>query len=264
VTLNPGNRSLLRELVRTDFKLRYQGSVLGYSWSLLRPLLLFAILELVFVKFLRLSNGVPHYAVYLLLGIVLWSFFSETTVLGMVAIVNRGELVRKVRVPHWLLVFSASLGSVINLVLSLSVVAVFMIFNHVPVLLTIGWMPLILLELYIFALGTALILATLYVRFRDVSYMWEVALQGAFYATPIIYPVSLISKHSYEVLIMVNPLAQTIQQARYATVTHATPTLSGVTGSAWALLLPVVVVVLVFTTGVVFFRRHSPYFAENL
>src|SRR5579863_5995096 len=94
------NRALLSELVRTDFKLRYQGSVLGYTWSLLRPLLLFLILYVVFVKFLKLGNGVPHFPVYLLLGIVIWNFFTEMTVQSTTSIVGRGDLIRKIRIPR--------------------------------------------------------------------------------------------------------------------------------------------------------------------
>src|SRR5580698_6893405 len=105
------NRALLSELVRTDFKLRYQGSTLGYVWSLLRPLLLFVILYLVFVKFLKLGNSIPHYPVYLLIGIVMWNFFSEMTIQSTTSIVSRGDLIRKIRIPRWMIVFSTSLSA---------------------------------------------------------------------------------------------------------------------------------------------------------
>src|SRR5258706_11319272 len=98
--LSKQNRALLSELVRTDFKLRYQGSVLGYAWSLLRPLLLFLILYVVFVKFFNFGKGVPHYPVYLLLGIVIWNFFGEMTSQSLGSIVSRGDLVRKIRIPR--------------------------------------------------------------------------------------------------------------------------------------------------------------------
>jgi ABC-2 type transport system permease protein len=147
------NRALLVELVRTDFKLRYQGSVLGYAWSLLRPLLLFIILYLVFVKFLKIGNGVPHFPVYLLLGIVIWNFFNEMTVQSLGSIVGRGDLIRKIRIPRWIIVFSSSISALINLFLNLLVVVFFLFLNHVDLLRTTLWLPLILLEVYIFALG---------------------------------------------------------------------------------------------------------------
>src|SRR5665213_2934141 len=162
------NRALLSELVRTDFKLRYQGSVLGYAWSLLRPLLLFIILYVVFVKFLKLGNGVPHYPVYLLLGIVLWNFFVEMTVMSLGSIVGRGDLIRKIRIPRWMIVFSSSISALINLFLNLVVIVIFMFINHVDLLRTTLWLPLILFEIYALALGLSLFLSAAFVKYRDV------------------------------------------------------------------------------------------------
>src|SRR5665213_419782 len=143
------NRALLSELVRTDFKLRYQGSALGYAWSLLRPLLLFVILYFVFVKVLKSGGNIPHFPVYLLLGIVIWNFFVEMTVQSLGSIVGRGDLIRKIRIPRWIIVFSSSLSAVINLLLNLVVVAIFMAINHVDLLKTTILLPLILAEVYI-------------------------------------------------------------------------------------------------------------------
>src|ERR1700733_10185817 len=99
---------LLKQLVKTDFKLRYQGSVLGYLWTLLRPLLLFGVLYLVFTHVIRAGDKVPHYPSYLLLGLVLWTFFVEATVAGLNAITGRSDLVRKVSIPKYTLVISAT------------------------------------------------------------------------------------------------------------------------------------------------------------
>src|SRR3954468_8851805 len=155
-TFSKKNRALLAELVRTDFKLRYQGSLLGYAWSLLRPLLLFLILYVVFVKVFPLGKGIPHYPVYLLLGIVIWNFFNEMTVQSLGSIVGRGDLIRKIRIPRWIIVLSSSISALINLFLNLLVIAVFMIINHVDIMQSILWLPLILLEVYLFALGLSL------------------------------------------------------------------------------------------------------------
>src|SRR3990167_10200982 len=153
------NRALLAELVRTDFKLRYQGSALGYAWSLLQPLLMFLILYIVFVKFLKLGKGIPHYPVYLLLGIVIWSFFNDMTNQSLTSIVSRGSLIRKIRIPRWIIILSASVSALINLLLNLIVVIFFMVINKVELLDTIVWLPLILLEVYIFAVGLSLSLS---------------------------------------------------------------------------------------------------------
>src|ERR1700689_3467767 len=138
------NRALLRELVRTDFKLRYQGSTIGYAWSLLRPLLIFIILYIVFVKFLKLGTGVPHYPVYLLLGIVMWNFFTEMTVQSLGSIVGRGDLIRKIRIPRCIIVLSSSISALINLLLNMVVIVIFMFINHVDLLRTSLWLPFIL------------------------------------------------------------------------------------------------------------------------
>jgi ABC-2 type transport system permease protein len=258
------NRALLSELVRTDFKLRYQGSVLGYAWSLLRPLLLFLILYVVFVKFLKIGAGIPHYPVYLLLGIVIWNFFYEMTAQSLGAIVGRGDLIRKIRIPRWMIVFSSSISALINLFLNLVVIVVFMVANHVNLLVTTLWLPLILLEVYIFALGLSLFLSAAFVKYRDINYIWEVVLQAGFYMTPILYPLALITNIKLQELIMLNPMAQTIQAARYSAVTHQTQTSSQIFQGGWYQYIPYIIVVAVLFGGLVYFRKESKYFAENI
>ncbi len=258
------NRALLSELVRTDFKLRYQGSVLGYAWALLRPLLLFVILYVVFVKFLKLGTEVPHFPVYLLLGIVIWNFFNEMTVQSLGSIVGRGDLIRKIRIPRWIIVLSSSLSALINLLLNLLVVGVFSFINHVDLMQTTLWLPLILLEVYIFALGLSLFLSAIFVKYRDVSYIWEVALQAGFYMTPILYPLARITNLTLQKIIIVNPLAQSIQDARYVAVTHQTRTIHQVFDGGWYQLIPYVITVLVLVGGLLYFKSQAKYFAENI
>lgn len=255
---------MLAELVRTDFKLRYQGSVLGYAWSLLRPLLIFVILYVVFVKFLKFGAGVPHFPIYLLLGIVIWNFFTEMTVQSLGSIVGRGDLIRKIRIPRWIIVLSSSLSALINLFLNLVVVVIFMFVNHVDLLRTSLWFPLILVEIYIFALGTSLYLSAAFVKFRDVGYIWEVVMQAGFYLTPILYPLARITNLTFQKLIMLNPMAQAIQDSRYAVVTHQSRTIYQVFNGGWLKFLPFVIVIAVFLAGLSYFRKESKYFAENI
>lgn len=258
------NRALLSELVRTDFKLRYQGSVLGYAWSLLRPLFLFAILYVVFTRVFSLGKAVPHYPVYLLSGIVIWNFFLEMTVQSTTSIVGRGDLIRKIRIPRWMIVFATSLSALINLGLNLIIVAIFMILNHVGILGTLPLVILPLIEVYLLALGLSFFLAALFVKFRDISYIWEVLLQAGFYATPIIYPLSRISNLSFKKLIMLNPMSQAIQDARYTAITHSQPTVYSLFNSGWHALTPFIIVVVVLLIGPTYFRSQSKYFAENI
>lgn len=258
------NRALLSELVRTDFKLRYQGSVLGYTWSLLRPLLLFLILYIVFVKFLKIGGDIPHFPVYLLLGIVIWNFFLEMTVQSLGSIVGRGDLIRKIRIPRWIIVLSSSISALINLLLNLVVIGVFMVVNDVDVSRTILFFPLTLIQIYVFALGVSLFLAALFVKYRDVNYIWEVVLQAGFYATPILYPISLITNENVQKLLFMNPMTQTIQDARYEVVTHQAVTIHQVFDGGWYSFIPFIFTLGVIFIGTIYFRKESKYFAENI
>lgn len=258
------NRALLAELVRTDFKLRYQGSALGYAWSLLRPLMMFAILYVVFVGFLKLGRDIEHFPIYLLLGIVIWNFFNEMTIQSLGSIVARGDLIRKIKIPRWIIVLSSSISALINLGLNLLVVGFFMVLNDVDITSSAVWAPLILIEIYAFALGLSLFLSALYVKFRDVSYIWDVFLQAGFYLTPILYPLSMIKNELAQKAIFMNPMAQAIQDIRYSLVTHQSKTIWHVFDGGWYALIPFALVVLAVVVGVWYFRKESKYFAENI
>lgn len=259
------NRALLSELVRTDFKLRYQGSILGYTWSILKPLLLFLTLYVVFVKFLKIGSDLPHFPIYLLLGIVLWTYFSEITQQGLTSVVGRGDLIRKIRIPRWLIVISASISATINLSINMLVVLVFMFINKVDFLATSLWMPLILAQIYILGLGVALILATAYVKYRDISHIWEVVMQAGFYVTPILYPLSMIANEKFQKLLLLNPMGQAIQDGRYALVTHQTITTTTLAKGGFNLRwVTVSLCFVILVIGILYFKKEAKNFAENL
>ncbi len=260
------NRILLRELVVTDFKLRYQGSVLGYLWSLLKPLFLFAVLYVVFGHFLRVGDSVEHFSIYLLLGIVFWTFFTEATNQGLTSIVEQGDLIRKINFPKYIIVVSGTLSALINLVLNLIVIGVFLILNGVSLKLSALLLPVYIIELYVFALSLAFFLSAAYVKYRDISHIWEVLLQGAFYATPILYPVSFIVKISPFVakLMLLNPVAQIVQDSRYAVVTHQTITLNQLAHNPLTPLIPFAIVVVFAVFASYYFKKNSKYFSENV
>ncbi len=264
--LTKQNRALLSELVRTDFKLRYQGSVLGYAWSVLRPLFLFLILYIVFVNFLKIGGSIPHFPAYLLLGIVLWQFFSDMTTQSLGSIVARGDLIRKISIPRWIIVLSSSLLAVVNLTLNLLVVTVFLVLNKVDVSSAAVLVPLIIFEIYLFALGISLFLSALYVKFRDIGYIWEVFLQAGFYLTPILYPVSLITNETIQKFIFLNPMAQAIQDARYLLVSQdkAVVTINRVFDAGWYSFIPFSFVAVALVIGILYFRKESKHFAENI
>ena len=239
------NRILLRELIKTDFKLRYQGSAIGYLWSILKPLMTFTIMYIVFIRFLRLGGDVPHFPVALLLANVIWGFFSEATSMGMVSIVSRGDLLRK---------------------LNFSKHMIFSFFNGV----TFSWTALMVIplffELFLMATGCALILATFFVRFRDLGQVWEVLLQAGLYATPIIYPITFIADRNpwAAKLVMMNPLAQIIQDMRYFLIDKANTPVWLLVENKFLVLIPYVLPILIFVAGFAYFNKHAKKFAEIL
>lgn len=254
---------LLKQLVQTDFKLRYQGSVLGYVWSLLRPLALFAILYIVFARFLRVGESIPNFPVYLLLGIVLWNYFAEVTTGAVGAIVGRGDLLRKLNFPKYVIVLAGSFSALINLAINFVIIAIFMVATNVDVRPVILLMPLIILELFVFSIALAFFLSAAFVKFRDVSYIWEVIMQGAFYATPILYPLALIPDNAAKILLL-NPMAQIIQDARYVMITDKTDTLSSMYQTGYILLVPLAIAVVLAVVAALYFRKSSRNFAENV
>lgn len=232
----------------------------------MRPLALFAVLYVVFVQFLRVGDAVPHYAVYLLLGVVLWNYFVEVTMNGLSAIVSKGDLFRKLDFPRYIVVVAGSFSALINLSINLLVITLFMVINSVPFTLNILWLIPLIAELFIFALAIAFMLSALYVRFRDVNYIWEVVLQAGFYATPILYPISLVIKMSplAAQLMILNPVAQIVQDARYFVVTKSSVTLAGIYHHHYMYLVPLMLVVLFVVMGVWYFKKRSPCFAEEI
>lgn len=254
---------MLRQLVITDFKLRYQSSFLGYLWSLIKPMALFAILYVVFSVFLRIGESVPHFPVYLLLGIVLWNYFAEVTVSSVQSIVTRGDLIRKINFPKYVIVLAGSFSAFINLCINFLVVFGFMYFTGVDFRWDGFLVPILVLQLFVLSLAISFFLSAAYVRFRDINYIWEVIMQGAFYATPILYPLSLVPDMAAKAL-MLSPMAQIIQDIRYLMITEQTETIDQVFGNQWIRLVPLGITLLVALLAAQYFRSQSKFFAENV
>ena len=262
---NRRNKILLRELVVTDFKLRYQGSVLGYLWSILKPIFLFIILYIVFDKFLRLGRDIEHFPVYLLVGIVLWNFFTEATVQGLQSIVSRGDLIRKINFPKFIIVVSGTISAFINLIINTIVILVFCVINSVSISAEALLIIPLIAELYVFSLAVAFFLATLNVKYRDIGFLWEIFLQAAFYATPVIYPLQMVVKQMPWAAswLMLNPVAQVVQDVRKVLVTQQTLQLYDLV-SFPVMLTPFVAVIIVILLAIFYFRSNQRYFAESV
>lgn len=266
--LDKKSRVLLYELVKTDFKLRYQGSFLGILWSVLRPLMLFVVMYMVFVHFLRFTDGTPQYPIVLLLGISLWSFFSEATAVGMNSIVGRGDILRKINFPKYIIILSAMVSSLISLGINMAVVVVFALATGIKFTEQALIVPVNLLQLFVLAFGFSLILSTLYVKFRDISHIWEVIAQILFYATPIFYPLTMVAGRGLfgipvDQMIMLNPLAQVIQDIRHNLISPTTvPTSWSVQSNAFAMAIPIIITAVILVLGIWFFAKNSKKFAE--
>lgn len=264
--LYKNNRVLLKELTKTDFKLRYQGSVLGYLWALLRPLMMFAILYIVFAKLLRFGGEIPHYPVYLLTGTTLWSFFTECTNQGIQAMIARGDLIRKICFPKYIVVVSSTLTAVINLLINLVVVIIFALINGVTPSWTWLIVPVLVLELYTLSLGISFLLGAINVKYRDITSIWEVLTQALFYAVPIIYPVSMVAANYpfAAKAILLNPIAQIVQDIRYCLITDQASTTWNTIGNPFLKVIPIIIVIFILVWGSWYFRKRSKKFAEEI
>jgi ABC-2 type transport system permease protein len=223
---------------------------------------LFLILYIVFTKFLKLGGGIPHYPVYLLLGIVLWNFFLESTVISSTSVVQRGDLIRKISIPRYLVVVSSSVSALINLLINILVVLIFAIVAGIEPRLSWALIPLLIIELFILSLSLGFILAALFVKYRDVSYVWEVILQAGFYATPILYPLSILAE-KYQKILMLNPMAQIIQDARWVFVTPESIT-GWSSSNPFVAIFPFLLIIIIVAIAIPLFKTQSKYFAENL
>jgi ABC-2 type transport system permease protein len=254
-------------LATTEFKLRFFGSVLGYFWQLMRPLLLFAVLYAVFVGILNTGGDQPMFGVALLLGIVVFQFFADSTITSIRSLMNRENLVRKIDFPRAAIPVSCVLQAIFNFGLNLIPVFIFLFAAGGSV--SVRWLelPLVLAMLIVFVTGLSLLLSALFVSFRDIEPIWEVVAQALFYGTPILYSLSIvIDKVSLTAaqIMVANPLAAAIQQLRHALVDLSYQSPGQVFGSTAGDLIPIGVSVLIFIIGALYFRRMAPLIAERL
>jgi ABC-2 type transport system permease protein len=255
-------------LAVTDFKLRFFGSVLGYLWQLMRPLMMFGILYLVFSVFLSFNGDVRFYSVGLLTGIVLFTFLGDTTSGAVKSIVNRENLVRKIEFPRLAVPMAQVLQGLFNLGLNLLPVFVFYLASGGSP----RWQWLLLVPIIIvfaiFASGLAMLLSSLYVRARDVDPIWDVVMQAMFYATPIFYTLDVVRDktggNTVPEILISNPFAAILQQFRNAMLDTSWETPARVYGSDWMLLIPIAIVILTVVAGSWVFAHEAPLIAEEL
>ncbi len=250
---NSQNWNILWQLTKGDFKLRYQSSYLGYFWSLIKPLLLFSVIYLVFSNLL-LTN-IENYAIYLLIGIILWTFFSEATLVGLNSLLQKRDLVTKIYFPRQLIVIASTLSSSITLLLNLIILAIFLFANNlIPGPAALLFIPLLALY-FLFTAGMTLALSAFYIKFHDLSHIWEVLLQIIFWLTPIIYTIDIIPDN-LQYYIYLNPLTQFIAFTR--SLFLGTPLNLSVLAILTLLSL------IAFVAGLILFKLFEKKFAEEI
>jgi len=257
---------LLRLMSVTEFKRVYFGTILGYLWSLIRPLMLFGVLLFVFTQVFRVgSDQVEHYPVFLLLGIVLFTFFQEATQNSVSSVVAQEGVVRKTQFPRLVIPLAVCLTALFNLGLNLVIVFVFIFAFGVDPVWTWLLFPLALTALFIFTSAVSMALSVLFVRFRDVAIIWTVVAQVLFYATPILYPVNFKPEGDFEHLLMVNPLTVIFEQVRIWILNEAgAPTVVEAAGGWLGLVPAALIFVGVCVYGAWIFNREAPRVAEEL
>jgi len=251
-------------LSRSEFKLKYADSALGYLWSVAKPMALFSVLYVVFGRFFGLGAGNTHYPIYLLIGIILWTFFVDASSMTLMSLVSRGSLLRKLMFPRLLIPLSVTLTAAITLAVNMIPLVILIAWNRlVPEVKWVLLVPLFL-ELFIFTFGVSVILATLFVRFRDVGQLWELTTQLLFYASPIIIPVGFLPPWSQPIMFL-NPFVQIMQDMRAVLIPNqvvitAADRLTNVGGR----LLPIGIAFTTLLVGLYLFKRQSPWFAERV
>jgi ABC-2 type transport system permease protein len=249
-----------------EFRLKYSGSALGYFWSIAKPLAFFTMLYLVFGHIFKLNSLSSYYPVSLLMGIVLYTFVADATNLAMYSLVVRQSLLRKLVFPRIVIPTSAVLTASITFAVNLVVVGMFIAAKQITPRLS--WLLVIplLVELFVVVLAVSLVLATIFVRLRDIGQVWDLVLQLFFYASPIVYPIGYLPGWARTIAFL-NPFTQILQQIRsivlYPDLPNNKITASQTLGD-WASLAPIAIVLGLAVISLVFFKREEPWFAERV
>jgi ABC-2 type transport system permease protein len=255
---------LLYLIAVTDFKRTYFGTVLGYLWSLARPLMLFAVLVTVFTHVLRIGSNVPHYNVMLLMNIVLFGFFAEATGAAVHSVVSQEAIVRKTQFPRAIIPLAVVLTALFNLLVNLVAVVAFLLAFGVHPQWTWLLFPVLLLWLLGITIAVSMIVASLSPRYRDIAIIWSVSSTALFYATPIFYGVQqLAGHHTIQHIFLINPLAPIFELARKWIISPSAPGPTS-SGGPLALIIPLALFVALSVFAAWLFNREAPRIAEAL
>jgi len=251
-------KELIWMLAKTDFKLRYHGSVLGYFWALLKPLLIFTIMNFVFSSlFNPRGSGNQYYSLQLLTSIVLWTFFAEGTMAGMASLLSKAQLVTKIYVPRWTLIIAATVNSALIFLMNLIIIIIFFAYKQfLPSLEAVALFILFSILVYVIILAFAFLAAPIYVKYRDLLLIWEVMLMAFFYATPVFYPLQLLPAYIQRVLLM-NPMAYIVHFTKEGLINNHFASVAQNAGF-------VAVVLILFVISIFSYRKFITKIAEEI
>ena len=251
---NTNYSQILWSLAKTDFKMRYHGSILGYLWSLIKPLLIFAVLYLVFSVLMRWD--IPNFQLYLLLGIIIWNFFAEGTMMGLNALVSKSNLIKKIYFPRILVVIASICSSFLTLLINFLIFFLVYFLSELNFHLGLLLFPIYLVLIFLLVIGLSFILSILQAKFKDTSQIWEVFLQAGFFLTPIIYPISFIPE-SYRFYLFINPITGIVQYSRLLVLENQNPSILGT-------IYVLCIIALFVLLGLYIFNKFSNKVIEDL
>jgi ABC-2 type transport system permease protein len=253
---------LLWLISATEFKKSFHGTAFGYLWSLVRPLMLFAVLLVVFTRIFRFD--VPNYPVLLLFNLVVFGLFQEGTGAAVSSVLAQEGIVRKTQFPRLVIPLSSVMVALFTLSLNLIAVFVFILAYGVDPMWTWLLLPVILLLVFVLTCAVSLLLSALNVRFRDVAIIWTVAATVLLYATPIIYPIDFLEPSFLKDVLLANPLTLIFEQARHWIIDPEAETAREAAGSWLAMLPAATIYIATCILGVWVFNREAPKIAERL
>jgi len=245
---------LIKNLVASDLKVKYQSSVLGFAWSMLNPLLMMLVLYAVFNNIFRFEQ--EHFALYLLIGIIAWRFLANGTMTAMSSIVGKPSLVTKIFIPREVLTFSMAMSAFISSILEFAVLIPLLLILGVSLSFTVLLFPVIHILFFVMVYGVSLVLASLYVYYRDLNQIWDILLQVGFYLAPIIYPLSLVPE-KYIFYYMLNPVTRLMVMYRDILLYNTIP-------SALDFIIVAMCGLIFLIIGTIIFGKLSPGFAEEV
>ena len=242
-------------LAKTDLKMRYQGSWLGIIWVFLKPFCIFLVLNFVFSHLFFKDS--PNYTIRLLMGIILWSFFSEATIVGMNSLLSKSHILKKIYIPKWIIIVSATLHSAIAFFFNLIILFIFLFsYNIYPNIFHILLFFVYIILIYGISLTFAFVAAPLYVRVRDVNQIWEVLLQVLFYASPIIYPMTAVPL-SMQSILYINPMTLLIEHSKVAIIDNGVARIDH-------LFIFIAIFIVCFAGSLWYLRKSSKNLIENM